>query len=105
MQERGAPEYLTLKASGVYLWESQGRAGNFTFKGPKPNPTCSRTQDKFDSNLINAWAYLLVLENLLERQGLAVVHTGYTDTSSSQSWELFLAWALVLVGAILKSSL
>ena len=47
---------------------------------------------------------MLVLENLLERQGSATDHPGDIDTGSSLYWELFsTTWILVLMGTVINS--
>ena len=87
----------TLKPSGKWLQDFDRTGGNrdSTLGGHKQSSVCIGTQGK------EQWprgrrnqTYLLVLEGLLQRRGVALFHHGDKDTGSRSSGKYSLAWAL-----------
>ena len=90
-------ENQTLKASGIWLQDFDRTGGNrdSTLGGHTQSSVCLRTQGKeqWPHRRLNQ-TYLLVLESLLQRWGLAVSHRENKDTGSRSSGKYSLAWAL-----------
>ena len=91
-------ENQTLKASGIWLqdFDRTGENRDSTLGGHTTQSTVSiRTQGKeqWPHRRLNQ-TYLLVLEGLLHRWGVAVAHRGDKDTGSRSSGKYSLVWAL-----------
>ena len=96
-QEKEFLENQTLKASGISLQDSNRTVGNrdSTLGGHTQSSVHIGTQGKeqWPHRRLNQ-TYLLVLEALLQRQGVAVAHWEAKDTGSRSSGKYSLAWAL-----------
>ena len=96
-QEEEFPENQTLKASGIWLQDFDRTGGNrdSTLRGHTQSTVCIGTQGKeqWTQGRLNQ-TYLLVLEGLLQRWGMAVAHCGDKDTGSRSSGKYSLVWAL-----------
>ena len=96
-QEEEFPENQTLKASGIWLQDFNRTGGNrdSTLEGHTQSSLSIRTQGKeqWPHRRLNQ-IYLLVLEGLMQRHGVAVAHLGHKDTGSRSSGKCSLAWAL-----------
>ena len=91
------PEDQTLKASGIWLQDSDRTGGNrdSTLGGHTQSSVCTRTQGKEQwPHRTLSQTYLLVLEGLLQRRGVALSHPEDKDTGSRYSGKYSLAWAL-----------
>ena len=90
-------EYQTLRASGIWLqdFDRTGGKRDSTLGGHTQSSVHIRTQGKeqWPHRRLNQ-TYLLVLEGLLQRQGLAVSHGEDKDTGSRNSGKYSLVWAL-----------
>ena len=90
-------ENQTLKASGIWLqnFDRTGRNRDSTLGGHTQSSVCIGTQGKeqWPQGRLNQ-TYLLVLEVLLQRRGVAVAHCGDKDTGSRSSGKYSLAGAL-----------
>ena len=96
--EEEFPENRTLKPSGIWLqdFDRTGRNRDSTLRGHTQSSVHMRTQGK------EQWpqgrmsqTYLLLLEGLLRRQGVAVAHHGDENTSGRGSGGCSLAWAFL----------
>ena len=90
-------ENQTLKASGIWLQDFDRTGGNrdSTLGGHTQSSVRTGTQGKeqWPHRRLNQ-TYLLVLEGLLQRQGVAVAHREDKDTGSRSSGKYSLEWAL-----------
>ena len=88
-------ENQTLKVSGIWLQDFDRTGGNrdWTLGGHTQGNVCIGTQGKeqWPDRRLNQ-NYLLVLEGLLQRRGLALSHRGEKDTGSRSSGKYSLAW-------------
>ena len=95
--EEKFPENQTLKVSRIWMQDSDRTGGNrdSTLGGHTQSSVHIGTQGKeqWPQGRLNQ-TYLLVLEGLLHRQGVAVSHCEDKDTGSRSSGEYSLAWAL-----------
>ena len=96
-QEEKFLENQTLKASGIW-WQDFDRTGgnrDSTLGGHTQSSVLIGTQGKeqWHHRRLNQ-TYLLLLEGLMERWGVAVCHRGDKDTGSRSSEKYSLAWAL-----------
>ena len=87
----------TLKSSGIW-WQDFDRTGenrDSTLGGHTQSSVHIRTQGKeqWPHRRLNQ-TYLLLLEGLLQRQGVAVAHHGDKNTGSNSSGKYCLLWAL-----------
>ena len=96
-QEEEFLENHTLKASRIWLQDFNRTGWNrdSTLGGHKHSSVCIGTQGKeqWPHRRMNQ-TYLLVLEGLLQRRGVAVSHSEDKDTGSRSSGKHSLAWAL-----------
>ena len=96
-QEEEFPENQTLKASGIWLQDFDRTWGNrdSILGGHTQSSACIRTQGKeqWPQGRLNQ-TYLLVLEGLLQRRGVAVYHRENKDTGNRSSGKHSLARAL-----------
>ena len=96
-QEEEFLENQTLKVSGIWLQDFDRTGGNrdSTLGGHTQSSVRIRTQRKeqWPQGRLNQ-TYLLVLEGLLWRRGVAVAHHGDRDTGSRSSGKYSLALAL-----------
>ena len=94
---RGIPRESDFEASGIWLQDFDRTGGNrdSTLGGHTQSSVCIGTQRKeqWPQGRLNQ-TYLLVLEGLLQRRGVAVAHHGDKDTGSRSSGKYSLAWAL-----------
>ena len=90
-------ENQTLKDSGIWLQDLDRTGGDreSTLRGHKQSRVYIRTQGKeqWPGGRLNQ-TYLLVLEGLRQRRGVAVAHCGDKDTGSRSSGKYSLPWAL-----------
>ena len=90
-------ENQTLKASGIRLqdFDRTGRNRDSTLGRHTQSSVRIGTQGKeqWPHGKLNQ-TYLLVLEGLLQRRGMAVAHHGDKNTGSRSSGKYSLAWAL-----------
>ena len=86
-----------LRASGIWLqdFDRTGTNRDSTLGGHTQSSVRIRTQgtEQWPQGRLNQ-TNLLVLEGLLQRQGVAVAHRGDKDTGSRSSGKYSLAWAL-----------
>ena len=91
------PENQTLKASRIWLQDFDRNGGNrdSSLGGHTQSSVRIGTQGKeqWPRGRLNQ-TYLLVLEALLHRRGVALSHCGDKDTGSRRSGKYSLAWAL-----------
>ena len=96
-QEEEFLENQTLKARGIWLQDFDKTGGNrdSTPGGHTQSSVHIRTQGKeqWHHRRLNQ-TYLLVLEGLLQRQGVAVSYCEDKDTGSRSSGKYSLGWAL-----------
>ena len=96
-QEEEFLENQTLKASGIWVqdFDRTGARRDSTLGGHTQSSVCIGTQGKeqWTQERLNQ-TYLLVLEGLLQRWGMAVAHRGDKDTGSRSSGKYSLVWAL-----------
>ena len=92
----GIPRESGLKPSRIWLQDSDRTGGNrnSTLGGHTQSSVHIGTQGKeqWPQGRLNQ-TYLLVLEGLGQRLGVAVAHRGDKDTDSRSSGKYFLAWA------------
>ena len=90
-------ENQTLKASAIWLQDFDRTGGNrdSTLGGQTQNSVCIGTQGKeqWPHRRLNQ-TYLLMLEGLLQRRGVALSHHEDKDTGSRSSGKYSLVWAL-----------
>ena len=90
-------ENQTLKSCGMWLQDSDWTGGNrdSTLGGHTQSSVHIRTQGKeqWPQRRLNQ-TYLLVVEGLLQRRGVAVSHREDKDTGSRSSGKCSLVWAL-----------
>ena len=95
-QEEEFLENQTLKTGRIWLWDFTRTAGSgdSTLAGNEQSSVNIRTQGRewWPHGRLNR-TYLLVLEDLLQRQGVA--HDSNKDTGSRSSGKYSLAWALL----------
>ena len=91
-------ENQTLKASGIWLQDFNGTGWNRdSTLGGHTQVVCTsgpRGKEQWPHRRLNQ-NYLLVLEGLLQRWGVAVAHHGDKDTGSRSSGKYSLAWTLL----------
>ena len=93
--EEESPENQTLKASGIWLQDFDRTGGNRhpTTGGHTQSSVRIRTQGKEQwPHRRQNQTYLLVLEGLLQRPGVAVAHQGDKGTRGRSSRKYWLAW-------------
>ena len=97
-QEEEFPENQTLKASEIWLQDFDRTGGNRdSTLGGHTQVVCTsgpRVKEQWPHRRPNQ-TYLLVLEGLLQRSGVAVVHHGDKDTGSRSSGKYSWVWALL----------
>ena len=93
----GIPRESNLKDGGIWLqdFDRTGGKRNSTLGGHTQSSVCIGTQGKeqWPHRRLNQ-TYLLVLDGLLQRRGVAVAHRGDKDTGSRSTGKYSLAWAL-----------
>ena len=94
-QEEEIQKNQTLKTSEIWLQDFDRTGGNrdSTLGGHTQSSVCMRTQGKeqWPHRRLNQ-TYLLVLDGLLQSQGVALSHHENKDTGSRSSGKYSLAW-------------
>ena len=90
-------ESQTSKAGRIWLrdFNRTGESRDSTLGGHAQSSVCIRTQgrERWPHGRLK-WTYLLVLEGILQRQGVVVAHRRDKDTGSRSSGKYSLVWAL-----------